>query len=382
MNSYERFDAILNGDKPDKMPFYFPAIACSVASEILGKEAHTGADSLRFKEEMSWLQGENAHQEFLHKYHEDTILLHRTLGADIIREAWRGKARPSKKIDDYTLLFGDENGPHIVKRFFPKYQSYGVIEDTTKKPSDTDELKKVLTAQMNNHYTTAEEDLYDIYKDQIILKNLAAPYFPAMVCGLGLHFPMDDIVWLEATILEPTLLREYYLFQAQNLLKHVAWLKKQGFRFINAGSDIASNSGPIFSPASFKEIFVPALALLAAECKKHDMIYCYRTDGNIWSIADFMFNDSGIQAFGEVDRMASMLVGKLREIYPDITILGNVCSATINMATTDDVRKMTRETLEESKGLRYIPGPSNAIMHGTKISNIYAMIEEIENFKP
>jgi hypothetical protein len=382
MNSYERFNTILDGKKPDKMPFYYTAVSCSVASQILGREVHTGADSLHFKEELSWLGGKNAHDEFVHKYQEDTLELHRKLKADVIREAWRCRGKPTKKLDDYTLLFGEENGPHIIKRFFPEYQSYGIVEDSAKKLSDTDELKEQLLSEMKQDHKVTEDELYNIYKDQLTLKKMAEPYFPAFINGLGLFFPMENVVWLEATAAEPELLRDYYLYQAEILVQHVKWLHEQGYRFISAGSDIASNTGPIISPNAFRTIFVPALKKLSDECRKYGMFYCYRTDGNIWSISDYMFNEAGVQAYGEVDRAASMTVASLRQKYPGIIIVGNVSSATLNTGTIEEVRKMTRESLEESDGYNYFPGPSNAIMHGTKLENIYAMLEEIENYRP
>ena len=77
MNTFERFEAILTHEKPDKMPFYFPTIACSVASEILGRKVDSGADSLHFRENASWLEGENAHDEFVCRYRENAIELNR-----------------------------------------------------------------------------------------------------------------------------------------------------------------------------------------------------------------------------------------------------------------------------------------------------------------
>jgi hypothetical protein len=47
-----------------------------------------------------------------------------------------------------------------------------------------------------------------------------------------------------------------------------------------------------------------------------------------------------------------------------------------------DVREETRATLMESGGYNYIPGPSNAVMHGTPVENVYSMIDEIEKYKP
>jgi hypothetical protein len=380
MNSYDRFNAVLEHKKPDRLPLYIPTVACSVASEIIGRDADTGGDSLHFKEELSRLQGENAHREFLHKFQEDTIELYRKLKVDVIRETWRCKGRPSKKLDEHTLLFGDENGPHTIKRFFPKYQSYGVVESVGA-PRDVEELKQVLLREMKQNCSVSQDELHELYRDQLTLKKMAEPYMPAIAGALGIGFPMDQVVWLEATVLEPGLLCEYFLFQTENAAKHIQFLRKQGYRFINGGADIATGTGPVVSPGAFQAIFVPALRRLADECRKHGMMYCYRTDGNTWKIADSLFLDAGIQAYGEVDRDASMTVGRLRSRYPGVFILGNVSSAALSTCSEEEIRKVTRATLEEAGGSHYIAGPSNAVVHGTPVNNLLAMIDEVIHYK-
>ena len=111
MTPHQRFAAILERRPPDRLPFYFPTIACSVASVLLGREVDSGADSLHFKEERSWLDGEDAHAEFVARYHENALALNRLLRADVVRETWRCSARPTRQLDEHTLLFGDETGP-------------------------------------------------------------------------------------------------------------------------------------------------------------------------------------------------------------------------------------------------------------------------------
>jgi uroporphyrinogen-III decarboxylase len=213
------------------------------------------------------------------------------------------------------------------------------------------------------------------------LKKMAEPYMPAIAGALGIGFPMDQVVWLEATVLEPGLLCEYFLFQTENAAKHIQFLRKQGYRFINGGADIATGTGPVVSPGAFQAIFVPALRRLADECRKHGMMYCYRTDGNTWKIADSLFLDAGIQAYGEVDRDASMTVGRLRSRYPGIFILGNVSSAALSTCSEEEIRRETRATLEEAGGSHYIAGPSNAVVHGTPVNNLLAMIDEVMHYK-
>ena len=381
MNPFERFDTILNHQKPDKLPFYFPTIACSVASELLGRPVFSGGDSLHFAEERSWLLGESAHAEFDHRYREDAIELNRKLGADVVRQTWRSSARPTKAIDDYTLLFGEENGPHVIKRFFPENQAYGIVENT-QDVRDIDELKIQLEQWIKRDPAVSEDELATVYQSQIAFKKAADAYFPSLVGGLSLDIPIQNIVWLEATALEPELLAEYLLVQAEIWIQHVGWLAKQGFRWINGGGDLASNLGTIFSPVFFRQALVPALRTITRVCDQYKMLYCYRTDGNIWSIAESMFGDAGCQAYGEVDRDAGMTVGALRNRFPNLVILGNNSSNLLHRGSEEQVRRETRQSLCESGGSHYIPGPSNAIMHGTPVDNVYAMIDEIKKYRP
>lgn len=363
------------------MPFYFPTIACRVASEILGRQVNSGGDSLHFHEELSWLDGENAHAEFVHKYIEDAVELNRTLRADIVRQTWRSKARPTRRLDEYTLLFGNENGPRRIKRFFPEQQSYGILEDTTR-VKDVDELMAQLTGLMKTDFAMSDDELYQTYKDQLEFKKLADPYFPTIVGGPGIGIPMDDTIWLEATVLEPELLADYQMYCAEAAVQHIRWLAMHGFKWLSGGTDLATSTGTVYSPVFFRNAVVPALKKINEACDKYGIIYCFKTDGNIWQISDFMFIDAGTKGYGEVDRDAGMTVGKLRERYPELIILGNNSSVTLHMGTEQQVRQETRSALEESGGLNYIAGPSNAVMDGTPVENIYAMIDEIERFKP
>lgn len=380
MNSIERFHAVLAHEKPDRLPLYIPTIACSVASRILGREAHTGGDSLHFKEEYSWTEGVNAHEEFVHKYREDTMAVAKALGVDIVREAWRCMRRPARRIDENTLLFGDEDGKYTIKKYFPEYQSYGTVK-TTERFGDVAELKKDILDGMNRDNSHADDELAEIYKGQLEIKRLANGGFAVLAGALALGFAMDDVIWLEATALEPELLKDHYLHMAEGMARQTGWFKDNGFRFINAGSDIASQEGPVISPDSFSFIFEPALRNMSAECARQGMTYCYRSDGNMWSLCDSIFKRAGVQAYGEVDRGASMTVGKLHEKYPGVIILGNVSSVTLSRGTEGEVREEVRATLAEAGGLDYIAGPSNAIVHGTPVENVYAMVEEIKGYR-
>jgi Uroporphyrinogen decarboxylase (URO-D) len=380
MTPFERFDAALSHRKPDKVPFYFPTIACTVASELLGRPVDAGADSLHFKEELSWFSGDDAHAEFVDRHQRDAIALNLHLRADVVRETWRSPARPTRRIDDNTLLFGPMDGPHVIKRFFPGQQTYGIVEDT-QSPATVEDLVALLRAEMARGVqpvSTLEEN----FADQLRFKRLADPHFPAIGSGAGFGIPMTSAAWLEAVATEPGFLAEYFEFRADDAIRQVGWMRERGYRFINAGVDIASRRGPVLSPASFRAILSGPLRRVAAECRRLGLVYCFRTDGNTWALMDDLFGATGIQAYGEVDREASMAVGAIHARHPGLIVLGNVSSSVLSQGTEAQVREETRAGLEESRGLDYIAGPSNAVVHGTPAPNVLAMVEEIERYRP
>ena len=238
----KRFLDILDHKTPDKMPFYFPTVTCSVASELLGRKAISGGDSIHFYEEKSWLMGENAHDEFVAQYYEDTIAVHKILRADILRMTWRNDNKPTKMLDENTLLFGDENGKHIIRRYFPEENAYGTLVNTVI-PQTPEELIASFKEKMDKGTDISAEQIKADYAESLTLKELTKNDFAYMFQGCGLHYSMVDPVWLMASALYPDVFEEYFLFQAHRAVHVIDFLATQGARFLNGGIDIATGNG-------------------------------------------------------------------------------------------------------------------------------------------
>ena len=381
MTGKQRFEAVMNHQKSDKLPLFIPTVACTVASEILGRKAITGADSLHFAEELAICQGKDAHQEFEGRFYQDSADLHRALRVDIVRVTWRANGKAAKQLDENTLLFGDENGPHYIKRFYPESQTYGIVHDTRKPRSPEDLLEIYEKALQEPEYVpTAEDALASIQTSVRVFDSHKGENLGEILPGGGFGIGMTDPVLLELAITDPDVLRETYMRAARYEAARMKHLVKLGYRFFNGGIDMASNQGPIYSPKTFREVMAEPLTFFAEACKKENAIFSYRSDGNIWPIFDIMFGECGVQAFGEVDRDATMTVEAIRKRNPNVIILGNMSSAFLHHATEEEVRLETRKQLEEAGGSHFIPGPSNAVMPGTPVKNLFAMVEEFEKF--
>jgi hypothetical protein len=74
---------VFSGKKPDRIPICEQAFPSSVASRILEREAFTGSTDLHYYEACAWLNGEEAHSEFVEKCYNDVIDLHNKLDFDI-----------------------------------------------------------------------------------------------------------------------------------------------------------------------------------------------------------------------------------------------------------------------------------------------------------
>ena len=142
-----------------------------------------------------------------------------------------------------------------------------------------------------------------------------------------------------------------------------------------AGGDMAGNDGPIYSPAAFRAVVLPAYTFALKRLNAAGAHYVFRSDGNLWSVADMLFNEARVPGYGEVDRDASMTVGQLRKRFPKLTLWGQVSSNFLARATVQQVKDECRRILDESGGTGYFHGCSNAIVKGTPPENVIAMLE-------
>jgi uroporphyrinogen-III decarboxylase len=127
---------------------------------------------------------------------------------------------------------------------------------------------------------------------------------------------------------------------------------------------------------------LPRLKRIADTCHKYGIYYLFASDGNLWSVADDLFGDSGVDGFYEIDGKAGMDLDLLRERFPKLTLLGNISSGTLHTGSKEDVVNETMSCLDSAKhngGI--IVGVSNQIVAGTPEENLLAMVETIKKYR-
>ena len=183
-------------------------------------------------------------------------------------------------------------------------------------------------------------------------------------------------------MLYPDLVGEYLSQRCEEQLLAIEVYHQHGAEVCLAGGDLAMNTGPAYSPAMFRRLVLPHLKRITAKCHELEMRYIFRTDGWTWPIADMLFEESGVDGYGEIDRQAGMKLDELRARFGRLCLFGNVdCAAALTQGTVDDVRRATEQNLAETGGIGHVLGSSNSIVFETPPENLLAMFETARNWR-
>lgn len=150
----------------------------------------------------------------------------------------------------------------------------------------------------------------------------------------------------------PDLLKRFYRKNTQYGIDRARQFVDLGADVIGLGGDVASDAGPIISPAHYREFIVPCIKEQADALREMGVFSTNTSDGNLWSAIDNFLIDSGVDGYGEIDKAAGMDLGQLKGRYGDrICFLGNLdIRYTLCSGSIDEVKKETIECIEKGWG--------------------------------
>ena len=372
MERRERCEAAIAGRRVDRLPTYLPGMACDVASEILGRKAHSGTGSLHYAESCAWMKGDAAHADFEEQLLVDLRDLERALDVDVLRMPWRERTRPARQIDEFTFLYGDPNGDHVISRYDPHSGDFGAIRAVVAHPVDFAARYRQGVEKREAEIARGSLERTEVYDEH---KNLCRCYGDEffVVCsagGIGVGMDADSMMLLAS---DPEIVARGVMCQAREAAALAGALVASPLRcppVLLGGGDMAGNNGPVYSPAAFRRVMLPALKLAMDQMRKIGAHYVFRSDGNLWPVADMLFGEAGCPGYGEVDRDVGMTAGQLRERFPRLVLWGNMSVAKLGAFTAAQVAEEARRMAEESGGTAYFQGPSNAVLKGTPARNV------------
>lgn len=363
--------AAFAGEPPDRVPTCELAFASSVAGRVLGREVYTGSTDVMFAEACAWLDGESAHEEFLDRLFADTLDLHRHFDWDIFHPPWRRPQRPTRRLDEYRILYGDPDGEDwSIQRYDPGTRTFDECQRGGPAPTAESvmaHLRREIAARDRGRRAVPVLDPF------LVRAVRECGHEFVVAGGAGMAVPMET-AWLEVVALDPGLMADYLDVVLDDLLHQLRLQKEAGLRLMSGGGDLAFRSGPIYSPAFFRSVMLPRFTRVFDTCRELGLAYVMRSDGDLWPVAEDLFGRARPHAYGEVDYDAGMHFDELRERFPELVLMGNVSCDLLRRGSPDVVRRRARACVDAAWP-RVIVCSANAVLHGTPIDNVYALYE-------
>ena len=165
-----------------------------------------------------------------------------------------------------------------------------------------------------------------------------------------------------------------YTDWSAELVKH---LSKLGFAFLWAFDDIAYNTGPMFSPSVFREIFLPRMKKVAMNIK---VPWVYHSDGNLTPLLDDLLTLE-MNGLHPIQPDVMDIVQLKKDYGNKICLLGNIDVGLLAKGIPEEVEKEVKERIETlAPGGGYILTSGNSVPSYCKPENVLAMIRAVHEY--
>ncbi len=284
--------------------------------------------------------------------------------------------RPAKQVSEYEFLYGDEAGWWTLYRFDPTAKTYGPVAYSHKPGWRSEETLEGTVKGWQRLAESFRKRRREGFEEGIKRWIVFCGEELEPVCGMAmLSVPLDrrmaDRVRAGAGLVGSLVEAEYQLGLQQ--LEAAAAL---GVRIAWGGGDLADNSGPTYGPKLFDRIVGPRYRGLADKARELEMVYCFRSDGNLWPVADTLFGGEGVEGYGEIDHDAGMTIPELQQRFPRLTCWGNISCAVLRNGSAQQVAEVAGDLVAAcAPHGRLILGSSNTVLPGTPVENVLAMTE-------
>jgi len=380
MTSRERVRLVFQHQEPDRVPVYDQTVCSRVASEVMGRRVRTGGGLIRFEETSARWEGEEAWQEYVAQLFDDVSDMIRELDFDLVGIPWRCAWKPSAKLDDFTFRYEDPSlGWWTIYHYDAASDVYDEVDSAVRSEGIPAIERQV--AQMEREAAGAQPPSPESYEQLLYVARRAGGGCYLKSGEGGLMIP-PGAEWLEACATRPDLVERYLDCHVKQALLAIPVAAQVGVDCLWAGGDLASSKGPLYSPAMFRRFLRPRLQQLTEAAHAHGLVYLFRTDGNVWSIAEDLFVNSGIDGYGEIDIDAGMDLPEMKRRFPHLTLWGGMsCGQLLSFGTPQMVREEVQRVMEACKpGGGLIFGSSNSVHVGVPTENFVAMQEAAREF--
>lgn len=344
MTSRERVVAAFEHREPDRTPIWEKLIKSPAADELLGRPCA----SSNFDYRMTRL-AEGDWEGLIRQAAADEVELAEMLGFDMIRLDPCGGPPGERpvRVDETTW----RTGRHFVQR-----AESGWIRSWTEGAARVDPaqqeaaMRRALSEPAPEPVPLAESNFLLLREAKRIMaeKGMDLPVFcSAYTVGVATLPPY----MLEWFITDRDLIAEHYRRGCAAGIARARQYVAEGADVIALGGDLASDHGPMCSPADYREFIAGNIREQSRECHRLGVYTSNASDGDLWPVIGDFLVTAEVDGFEEIDFAAGMDLARLKREYPQKTFIGNIdIRHTLTSGTVEQVRAHTMQCIKDGWG--------------------------------
>lgn len=370
MTGRERVLAAMRHEQPDRTPLFERIVKSPHSDRLLGRPCA----ATNFECQMGYL-ADGGWAELCAQQAADLADLAETLGYDMIAVGPNGgppAERPERVAPGRWRLGGFE--AHVNESGWVQYES---LVPPTPPVSEVDQAR-VLRAQLETPYRPSEDpDAFVVFREvrRLLAERdldlaIYTSCYTMPVCTLS----PNQLMWLHT---DPELMHALYRRQSEIGCDIARRSIAQGAHIVGLGGDLASDAGPVVSPAHYREFVVPEVRRQADLVHELGAYATNTSDGNLRPVLDDFLLATDVDGFGEIDFVAGMDLAELKRAYGErICFLGNLdIRFTLTRGTPEECRRHMLECIEAGWGDGgHIVMTSNVVHEDVSLANYLACL--------
>jgi uroporphyrinogen decarboxylase len=156
-----------------------------------------------------------------------------------------------------------------------------------------------------------------------------------------------------------------------------------GVDMLKIGDDVGTQKAMLMSPAMYRHWFKPrhAAVIRAAREARPDLPVCYHSDGNCWDvIPDFI--DIGVTVLNPVQPECLDIAAVKKRFGDQLIFWGGIgTQMTMPFASSVDVYRIVRRTIEVLGPTGYVPCPTHVLEPEVPWENIQAFVRAVDDYR-
>lgn len=394
MTSKERVNLALDHKEPDRVPVGEWGIDHHITKQVLGHKTYW-----RNRKEETLTLWEGRRDEVVESWKKDLVAVVNKLEHDLIPVSFcpPKNLEPSriKKIAEDT--WEDEVGN--IYKYTPANDAILCVQPKVKENKSLESEEEVINYfekeyipasgfsivdKMGENYIFKLSDESQLEFARYVIEELRKEKF---IFARGFtEFEVPGVATAEDFFiyiaLKPELVKKLFDLVIQLQIYQAGLFIELGVDAIMPGGDFSDSRGPMVSPHSIREIFLPGMKRFSDFVHSQGCRIMSHNCGNNWRIMDILI-ESGYEAYQSIQaKTGSMDIKLLKERYGDkIALWGGINIETLTDGTIEDVNEEVEYALRygaPSGG--FILGTSNSVAYGTKYDNYIAALEVCHKF--